>query len=125
MPLRNAQDLFRHELSDIYQTEQVLVKELPQLANAVSDPQVKQALQLHEQQTRQHVQNLEQCFQILGMQPEKVTPYVIDGLRRSFEEISRQGPPDDVLTMATLDAAAQTEHLEMACYRGLVDKAKL
>lgn len=123
--VQSIQDLFLYELSDLYDGEQKIAQILPQLANEVDNDQVRQGLLEHERETRQQIQNLERCFQILGSQPQTVTCHVVEGLRQAHQSFAQANPPQALLTLFDLGAEAKTEHLEIAAYRGLVEKARL
>jgi ferritin-like metal-binding protein YciE len=126
MAIQSAQELFQHELSDMYSAEQAILKMLPQLAGEVKDAQVKSALQMHEQQTQQQVQNLDQCFQLLGMKRlEHVSCDAVLGLKQEHESFLKEQPSETILTMFDLGAASKTEHYEIASYQGLIEKAQL
>ncbi len=125
MAIQNVQQLFVHELGDIYDAEQRILQMLPQMANEASDGQVKSAFQYHEQQTRQHVKNLEQCFQILGEQPKRTSCQAIAGLKQEHDSFMKESPSAEMLTMFDLGGAAKTEHYEIASYQGLIEKANL
>ncbi|HEU5199605.1 MAG TPA: DUF892 family protein [Ktedonobacterales bacterium] len=125
MAIQNVQQLFVHELGDIYDAEQRILQMLPQMANEASDGQVKSAFQYHEQQTRQQVKNLEQCFQMLGEQPKRTSCQVIAGLKQEHDSFVKENPSSEMLTMFDLGGAAKTEHYEIASYQGLIEKANL
>ena len=125
MPIQNVQQLFVHELGDIYDAEQRILQMLPQMANEASDGQVKSAFQYHEQQTRQQVKNLEQCFQMLGEQPKRTPCQAIAGLKQEHDSFVQEKPSAEMLTMFDLGGAAKTEHYEIASYQGLIEKANL
>lgn len=125
MAMQSVQDLFTFELSGMYDAEQRIVQMLPQAANEVNNDQVKSALQMHEQQTKQQIKNLEQCFQVLGVQPERVTCQTIQGLKQEHDTFAKENPPKNILTMFDLGGAAKMEHFEIASYKGLVEKANL
>jgi ferritin-like metal-binding protein YciE len=125
MPMQSPQDLFLHELSDMYDAEQRILQMLPLLAKEAQEPQVQQAYQMHEQQTRQQIQNLDQCFSILGEQPQKTTCYAIQGLKQEHDHFLKEQPAPQILQMFDLGAADKTEHYEITAYTGLIDKAKL
>src|SRR5947209_646014 len=125
MPIQTPNDLFMHELSDMYDAEQRIAQILPQLAQESNDQQAKSAFQEHEQETQQHVKNLEECFQVLGSQPERSECLGIQGLVQEHDHFLQEQPSPDILTMFDLGAAAKTEHYEMASYKGLIEKANL
>jgi ferritin-like metal-binding protein YciE len=125
MSMQTAQDLFIHELGDMYDAEHRIAKMLPTLAQECNNDQVRNAFQMHEQQTRQQIQNLEQCFQALGTKPPKTTCGVIEGLKQEHDTFLKEHPAKDVLTMFDLGGASKTAHYEIASYTGLVAKARL
>ena len=125
MPMKSPQDLFLHELGDMYDAEQRISKMLPAMAKEVTDPQVKSAFEQHEQETLQQIKNLEQCFQVLGSKPEKSACHAIAGLKQEHDAFLKEKPSDDLLTMFDLGGASKTEYYEMASYTGLIEKATL
>jgi ferritin-like metal-binding protein YciE len=125
MAMQSIWELFQFELGDIYDAEQRIAQMLVQLAKECNNGQVKSALQYHEQQTRQQIQNLEQCFQALGSVPQRSTCHAIAGLKQEHDSFLKENPSEEVLTIFDLGGAAKTEHYEIASYRGLIEKANL
>ena len=124
MSMQTPQDLFIHELSDIHSGEQIIAQMLNEAQGLVQNPQVKQGLQKHEQETRQQIQNLEQVFQQMGAQPHPTTCQAAEGLRQSLMEVVQSQPSPEVLEGAVVAGACKTEHLEIAAYTGLVEQAR-
>jgi ferritin-like metal-binding protein YciE len=125
MTMKSPQELFVHELSDMYDAERRIVKMLPLLANEVDNSQVKTAFEQHEQETQHQIQNLERCFNILGVKPLKASCEAIGGLKEEHDTFLKENPSKDILTMFDLGGASKTEYYEMASYKGLVEKATL
>jgi ferritin-like metal-binding protein YciE len=123
MPMQNATDLFIHEMGDMYDAEQRILQMLPLMAQECNVPEVKQAFQQHEQETRQQVLNLEQCFQILGVRPQRAACHAIAGLKQEHDAFLKEQPTPDLITMFDLGGAAKTEYYEIASYEGLIEKA--
>ena len=121
--IQSPRDLFYYDLCAMYDAEQKLVQVLPQLAQECMDNQARDAFTQHEQETRQHVRNLEQCFQILGSQPTALENHTINGLKQDHDTFVQQQPPREALTMYDIDAGYQSEHIEMAAYYRLIDAA--
>jgi len=121
--IQSPRDLFYYDLCAMYDAEQKLVQVLPQLAQECQDNQAREAFTQHEQETRQHVRNLEQCFQILGSQPMAQENHTITGLKQDHDTFVQQQPPREALTMFDIDAGYQSEHIEMAAYHRLIDAA--
>jgi ferritin-like metal-binding protein YciE len=117
-------DAFLDELRDTYDAEKQLTKALPKLAKAANSAALRDAFESHLEETRGHVERLEQVFESLG---EKVKGKHCDGIAGIIEEgSSMMGEDFDEPTMdACLIAAGQrAEHYEMAAYGTLVAWAK-
>jgi ferritin-like metal-binding protein YciE len=125
MAVQSPTQLFLEEMGSMYSAEQIMLQTLPQLAKESNNQQATNAFQVHEQETRQQVQNLEQCFQILGERPPKVACYAMAGLKQEHDEFVKENPTQDILTAFDLDATCKTEYFEMASYKGLIDKANM
>lgn len=125
MAMQTANDLFLHELGDMYDAEQRIEQTLPTLEQEAANDQVRQAFSMHLQQTREHIRNLDQVFQILGTKAPKVTCMAIQGLKQEHDTFVKEGPSQQVLTMFDIGAASKTEHYEIASYQGLIEKARL
>ena len=124
MATQQPQDLFLLQRAEIYDIEQKLVQALLELAQEIHHHEARQAFLEHEKETRQHVRNIEQCFQILGRQPLVVENHAIKGLKQDHDIfVQQQQPPQDILTMFDLNAGSQSEYLEMAHYQSLIEAA--
>jgi len=85
MVMQTPQDLFFYDLCAMYDAEQKLVQALPVLARECQIPQVSEAFLEHQQETIQHVRNLEQCFQLLGRQPLTLENHAVAGLKQDHD----------------------------------------
>jgi ferritin-like metal-binding protein YciE len=121
--IQRPKDLFYYDLCAMYDIEQKMVRMLPVLAQECIDNQARQAFILHEQDTQQHIRNLEQCFQILGSQPMGIENHAAAGLRRDHDDFLQQRPPGEAVSMFVLHSGYQSECLEIAAYHDLIDKA--
>ena len=124
MAIQSPQELFLLQLAQMYDIEQKLAQVLPELAREAQDPQARDAFLQHEQETQQHARNIEQCFQILGRQPLAVENHTVMGLKQDHDTFVQQHQTSGaILTMYDLNAAIQSEYLEMANYTSLIDAA--
>jgi ferritin-like metal-binding protein YciE len=114
--LNGLEDLFWDQIKDIYDAEQRLTDALPRMAEAATDPALKNAFNDHLIETRHHVERLEQIFRAAGKDPERETCDGIKGLLKEGEGmIHAKG--DELARDAGLIAAAQrVEHYEIAVY---------
>jgi len=123
--MQSPDALFLFELSYMHVFEQNNVQTLEQLIQEVDSDEARQPLRHHLEETREQVQLLEEIFQALGQQPQKVTVHATTGLKQDHDAFASMQPSPKVLTLFDLGAAAKVEHLEVACYTGLVTKAQL
>ncbi len=117
-------DAFIDELRDAYDAEKQLTKALPKLAKAATSEELRTAFETHLEETRGHVERLEQVF---GTLDEKVRGKHCDGMAGIIEEGKSvlEEEFDDATMDACLIAAGQrAEHYEMAAYGTLVAWAK-
>ena len=122
--MQSPKDLFLFDLAYMHVFEQHNVQTLQQLLQEVDSELAKRPLQHHLEETREQVRLLEQLFQTLGAQPQQVTVHATTGLRQDHDAVARMKPSPEVLTLFDLGAAAKVEHLEVACYTGLLTKAQ-
>lgn len=125
MSIKSPQELFLHDLADMYDAEHRILQILPQLAQESTNDQAKQAYQQHEQETQQQIKNIDQVFQLMGQQPKREACAVVQGLKQEHDSFKKDGPSDQILTMFDLGAAFKTEHYEIASYTGLIEKCQL
>ena len=62
----SVRDLLVEQMGDLYDAEKQLVKALPKMAKAASSEELREAFENHLQQTRGHVERLEQAFGLLA-----------------------------------------------------------
>ena len=113
--IKTMNDLFVHQLQDIYYAEQQLTKALPKMADKATDPQLKQGFLTHLEETRQHVTRLEEVFKMHGVAVKAVDCPAIDGIIAEAEDVT--GEADAQAIDAAIIAAAQAvEHYEITRY---------
>lgn len=122
--IKTMNDLFVHQLQDIYYAENQLLKALPTMAEKASDPQLKQGFLTHLEETRQHVTRLEQVFKMHGAEVKAVNCPAIDGIIEEADETSSEVEDKAVLDAALINAAQAAEHYEITRYGSLVAWAK-
>jgi|SRR4051812_3318805 ferritin-like metal-binding protein YciE len=117
-------DLFVHQLRDIYYAEKQLVKALPKMAEKATSPQLKQAFQTHLAETKGHVSRVEQVFKMHGVEAKAVDCPAIDGIIEEANEIAGEVSDKEVLDAALIAAGQAAEHYEIARYGTLVAWAR-
>ena len=124
MSMQTPQDLFIHELSDMLSAEQIIVEMLREASGVVSNPDLKQGLTAHLTESEQQARNIEQIFSQMGAQPHPVTCHAAQGLRQSLQEGLAAMPSAEVCDGLVTGGAIKTEHLEIAGYTCLIEKAQ-
>ncbi len=116
MKLDTLQKLYTEELRDLYNAENQLLKALPKMAKGASSEELKDAIEKHLEQTKGHVQRLEQVFNQLGEKAKGNTCRAMKGLVEEGSEILEQDGDDSVIDAGIIVAAQKVEHYEMASY---------
>jgi ferritin-like metal-binding protein YciE len=122
---KTLHDAFIDELRDAYDAEKQLLRALPKMAKKATSEDLSAAFEAHLEETRGHVDKLEQVF---GTLDEKVRGKHCDGIAGIIEEGKSVMEEDfDAETMdACLIAGGQrAEHYEMAAYGTLIAWAKV
>ena len=122
--IKTMNDLFVHQLQDIYYAEKQLVKALPKMAEKAADNQLKQGFLTHLDETKTHVQRLEQVFQMIGAPVKAVDCPAIDGIIKEADEVAGEVADKSVLDAALINAGQAAEHYEMTRYGSLIAWAK-
>lgn len=122
--IKTMDDLFVHQLQDIYYAEKQLLKALPKMADKATNAELKTGFLEHLKQTETHVQRLEQVFKMHNAQVKAVDCPAIDGIIEEAEETAGEVEDKNVLDAALINAAQAAEHYEITRYGTLVAWAK-
>jgi Mn-containing catalase len=112
------EEVLVEELQDLLSAEGQLVKALPKMSKAASDPNLKAAFQKHLEETKGHVDRLKQAFEILGEKAKAKHCKGMEGLiSEGQEKIEESGEESEAASDLALVAAAQkVEHYEISGY---------
>lgn len=116
MKLKTLQDLFLHELKDLYSAENQLVKALPKMAKAATNEELKAGFEEHLEQTKGHVERLEQIAEQLGAKLGGHKCKAMEGLIEEGAELIDEDAEDAIRDAGLIGAAQRVEHYEMAGY---------
>jgi ferritin-like metal-binding protein YciE len=116
MPIGSLQDLYLHELKDIYNAEKQLLQALPKMAKNTTHNELKQAFEEHRQVTEEQVRRLETIFDDLGQTPSGRRCRGMEGIIEEGEELLKQDTDPDVRDAALIASAQRVEHYEIATY---------
>lgn len=122
--IKTMDDLFVHQLRDIYYAEQQILKALPKMIEKANDEELKDALSSHLDETREHVRRVEEVFRLHGAKAKAVDCPAIDGILKEANEVTGEVDDSSVLDAAIIAAGQAVEHYEITRYGTLVAWAK-
>jgi ferritin-like metal-binding protein YciE len=120
--IQTPPELFVHKLGAALTMEATILGMLEELEQEANDPQLKQSLRHHHQETNQQVRNLERAFEALGKKVESKPCPTIEGLRNEGEQMLES--VEDELNAVILSGVVETEAHEIAVYDGLIQTAE-
>lgn len=116
MKLDSLKQLYIHELSDLQDAEEQLVKALPKMAKAASAPELCRAFEMHLGETEGQIRRLEKLFTLVGEKPARVSCKGMKGLIAEGEELIGNSGNPAVKDAGLIAAAQRVEHYEIAGY---------
>jgi len=116
MKLVTLQDLYLHELRDLYDAEKRVEESLAEMAETATSPELKQAFEDHLAETRNHVSRLEQVFGMLQEKPKRHKSKGIQGIVGEGEDLMDEDASSAVTDAALITSAQRVEHYEIAAY---------
>lgn len=125
MAVSNIEEMFVHDLEDIYYAENELVDALDELAEQTDNENAREAFEEHRAETEGQIDRLEEVFTQLDMEPDVEECEGIEGLIEEHDTfVSEEDPEQEVLNLHNLVAAQKTEHYEIAAYENLMEVAE-
>jgi ferritin-like metal-binding protein YciE/sporulation protein YlmC with PRC-barrel domain len=124
LPIPDVRELFVHELGAIYDAEHRFLEGQQEMAQEATDQDLKEAIQQHIEQTDEHIRNLEQVYDLLGQESERVTSEVAQGLVSKAQEDIQEAQGEAIRDCAINAAVITVEHFEMGSYRGMLSGAR-
>jgi ferritin-like metal-binding protein YciE len=94
------------------------------MAEKASDPELKKGFLTHLDETKTHVQRLEQVFKMHGSEVKAVDCPAIDGIIEEADEVAGEVADNAVLDAALINAAQAAEHYEIVRYGSLIAWAR-
>ena len=116
MQLNNLEDVLIEQLADLYSAETQLVAALPKMAGAAHSSELRQAFTDHLEETRGHVERLDEAFGELSMPRSAETCQAMRGLIEEGSEIVAATGDPAAIDAALIAAAQRVEHYEISAY---------
>lgn len=117
--------LFTDMLKDIYWAEKHLTKALPKMQKAATSEELQEAIENHLEQTKEHINRLEQVFESMGKKAQAKKCDAMEGLVKEGESVIEETEDGTMVRDAGIIVSAQkVEHYEIATYGSLVQLAR-
>jgi len=116
MKITNLDQLLEDELKDIYSAESQLLRALPRMAQAAESKDLRVSFEKHLEQTRTHVQRIEEISRDLKIEPGGKSCAGMEGLIKEGEEVIGSDMDSEPRQAALIGAAQRVEHYEIAAY---------
>lgn len=124
MAMETIEELFEHELKDIYGAETALLAALEQMAGESSDREIRKAFTQHRKETQGQIRRLDKVFKSIGQKAESTTCAGMEGLIKEKKAFMRERPSAELLEFYNIGAAQKVERYEITAYESLVDMAE-
>lgn len=124
MTVKTLEDLFIHELSDIYSAEKQISKALPRLARAAENPDLEAAFTAHLEETQGQIERIDQVVELLDIRLKRMKCAAMEGLVEEGKEVIEAVPKGPVRDAALIGGAQKVEHYEIASYGTLCELGK-
>jgi ferritin-like metal-binding protein YciE len=114
--LDSLRKLYLDQLQHLHSAETQITEALPKMIDAATEPQLKNALQTHLQETRGHVARLEQILNQAKGSVDSKKSKGIAALITEGEDVIKDAVDTSVRDAGIIAAAQKVEHYEMAAY---------
>ncbi|WP_026449481.1 ferritin-like domain-containing protein [Aequorivita capsosiphonis] len=122
--MKNLEELFEHQLKDLYSAEDQLTKALPKMVENATDAKLKKAFEDHLKETKNHKTRLEEICKELDINPKGETCKAMKGLIKEAESFMEEVKDKEVLDAGMIAEAQRVEHYEISGYGTAVRYAK-
>ena len=117
MTVKTLNDLFIHDLSDVYSAEKQITRALPKMARAASDETLVAAFNQHLEETRVQIERLDELVEVTPeVKIKRMKCHALEGLVEEAQEIIDSVEKGEVRDQGLIGAAQKVEHYEIATY---------
>ena len=122
--MQTGHEFFVHGLNDMMDAERQLVSALEELAGDSSRGDLKSAFEEHRRQTETQIERLQQCFELLGEEPQETECHGIRGLVAEKKAFAEEDPSEDLIDVFNVGAGIKAESYEICEYESLINLAR-
>lgn len=122
--MKTLADAFEHTLKDMYYAENAIAKALPKVISAVTNADLKTALQDHLKETKDQIKVLASVFKVIGKPAEGEKCDAIEGLIKECDGVIEEAKGPVAKHAVIIGCCQAIEHYEIARYGTLRQWAK-
>ncbi len=122
--MKTLEELFEHQLKDLYSAEKQLIEALPKMKSNANDSELRDAFASHLEETKDHKKRLEEICEELDIDPDGEKCKAMEGLIKEAESFIGEADDDDVMDAGLIAEAQRVEHYEISGYGTAVRYAK-
>jgi ferritin-like metal-binding protein YciE len=116
MKVNSLRELYTEQLRDLYDAENQIIKALPEMIDAATSPDLKEALNEHLEITKTQATRLQQIFEELGEKAKGETCKGMKGVIQEGSDLVDEIEDEDTRDAGIIAAAQRVEHYEMSGY---------
>ena len=125
MPATEMKELLKHELGDLLYAEQKILRMLGAMNRESSNPQMKERVGEHLQETYEQIERLKRAFEVIGEEAKAEKCHAAIGLKEEHDSFVREEQPSPPMLEAyNLGNGLRVEHYEIAGYRSAIALAQ-
>ncbi|PAU92828.1 hypothetical protein CK503_15085 [Aliifodinibius salipaludis] len=123
--LKNLEDLFEHQLKDIYSAENQIIAAFPKMIEHAFSDKLKKAFRYHLEETEVHVERLKNIGSEFNTHVTGETCKGMKGLISEAEAFINEDTERNIRDAGLIANAQRMEHYEIAAYGTVVEYAKV
>ena len=116
MDYETLQDLYFHELKDLYSAEKQILRSLPRVVKHASSPALRDGLEQHREETRVQMERLEQIYERHGQSTRGAKCKGTEGILEEAEDWIMEEAQPEVMDAGIISMMQRVEHYEIAGY---------
>jgi ferritin-like metal-binding protein YciE len=113
------------EIKDLYHAEKQLTKALPKMAKAANHEDLREAFEMHLEETHEQITRLEEVFEALGEKAKAKPCAGMAGILEEGKDTMAEDAEGAVMDAALIAAAQRAEHYEIGAYGTCAEWARL
>ncbi len=122
--MKKLEELFEHQLKDLYSAEKQLIEALPKMVKNSTDKELKKAFEGHLEETKGHKARLEDIGEELDIKLSGEKCKAMEGLIKEAESFIEEAEDAELMDAGLIAEAQRVEHYEISGYGTVVRYAK-